>query len=170
MIRHPGNPTILPAAPLVPPAVRSRTARGLAVAASQGRFALQVCADCGRSQYPPREACLGCLGGRLNWRDVPNGGVLSAATIIRISTDPYFRQHTPWRTTSATGPRPMRRRARITPVDAMVAMATLCAVLRIMRDGAPNGRRRAWRLAVGPPGGGATGSIPRIALPAQGRI
>ncbi len=97
MIRRPGNPTILPAAPLAPPAVRSRAARGLAVAAAQGRFALQVCAACGRTQYPPREACVACLGAQLDWRDVPNGGVLTAATIVRISTDPYFRQHTPWR-------------------------------------------------------------------------
>lgn len=97
MIRRPGNPTILPAAPLVPPAARSRTTRGLAVAAAQGRFALQVCADCGRSQYPPREACVGCLGARLQWCDVPTSGVLSAATTVRTSTDPYFRQHTPWR-------------------------------------------------------------------------
>ena len=97
MIRGPTNPTLLPAAPLVPPAARSRTARGLAVAAAQGRFALQVCAACGHTQYPPREACVACLGAALPWRDVPTGGVLTAATIVRISTDPYFRQHTPWR-------------------------------------------------------------------------
>ena len=97
MIRRPANPSILPAAPLVPPAARSRAARGLAIAASQGRFALQVCADCARTQYPPRDACVGCLGARLAWRDVPTGGMLTAATIVRISTDPYFRQHTPWR-------------------------------------------------------------------------
>ena len=97
MIRRPSNPTLLPTAPLVPPAARSRTARGLAVAATQGRFALQVCADCGRTQYPPREACVACLGAQLAWRDLPRGGALTAATIIRISTDPYFRLHTPWR-------------------------------------------------------------------------
>ena len=97
MIRRPGDPTILPAAPLVPPAARSWAARGLAVAATQGRFALQVCAECGRAQYPPREACVACLGAQLEWRDVPAGGILIAATTVRISTDPYFRQHTPWR-------------------------------------------------------------------------
>ena len=69
MIRRPSNPTLLPTAPLVPPAARSRTARGLAVAATQGRFALQVCADCGRTQYPPREACVACLGAQLACRD-----------------------------------------------------------------------------------------------------
>ena len=96
MIRRPTNPTLLPAAPLVPPAARSRAARGLAVAATQGRFALQICTDCGRAQYPPREACAGCLGASLRWRDVPTGGTLTASTTVRISTDPYFRQHTPW--------------------------------------------------------------------------
>lgn len=97
MIRLPSNPTLLPAAPLVPPAARSRTARGLAIAVSQGRFALQVCAVCRRTQYPPREACVGCLGAQLEWRDVATGGVLTAATTVRISTDPYFRPRTPWR-------------------------------------------------------------------------
>lgn len=96
MIR-PRNPTLLPAAPLVPPAARSRAAQGLAVAAAQGRFMLQTCKDCGRANYPPREACGACLGPRLVWRDVPPDGVVSAETNVRISIDPYFRAHTPWR-------------------------------------------------------------------------
>ena len=71
---------------------------GLAVAAAEGRFCLQVCADCEVVNYPPREACVGCLGARLHWRDVARGGRLIAETTVRISADPYFRQRTPWRT------------------------------------------------------------------------
>ena len=43
----------------LPPAARGRVALGLTAAAAEGRFALQVCADCGAVQYPPREACHG---------------------------------------------------------------------------------------------------------------
>ena len=81
----------------VPPAARSRTAHGLATAAAEGRFALQVCADCGTVQYPPREACAACLSARLAWRDVPAGGQLIAATTLHVSTNSWFRAHLPWR-------------------------------------------------------------------------
>ena len=83
--------------PLLPQGVRSRTAHGLTAAAAEGRFALQVCADCGFTLYPPRDACPGCLSARVPFQDVPAGGVLLAETTIRTSTDVYFRERTPWR-------------------------------------------------------------------------
>jgi uncharacterized OB-fold protein/NAD(P)-dependent dehydrogenase (short-subunit alcohol dehydrogenase family) len=91
------NPLLLTRPPLLPPAARSRTAVGLTAAAAEGRFALQVCADCGTVQYPPREACVACLSARLPWREVPAGGMVIAATALHISADPYFRQRMPWR-------------------------------------------------------------------------
>jgi len=91
------NPLVRTRAPLLPPAIRSRTALGLTAAAAQGRFQLQVCANCAAVQYPPREICVACLGHALPWRDVPDGGTLIATTTVRISADPYFRERTPWR-------------------------------------------------------------------------
>jgi NAD(P)-dependent dehydrogenase (short-subunit alcohol dehydrogenase family)/uncharacterized OB-fold protein len=91
------NPLAVPRAPLLPPGARSRTALGLTAAAAEGRFSLQVCADCGAVQYPPREACGACLSADLPWREVPAGGRLIADTTVRISGNPYFRQRTPWR-------------------------------------------------------------------------
>ena len=91
------NPLLPIRVPLLPPAARSRTALGLTAAAAEGRFALQVCADCGTVQYPPREACVACLSAELSWREVPAGGALIAATTLRASADPYFRQRMPWR-------------------------------------------------------------------------
>ena len=41
--------------PLLPQAARSRIAHGLTAAAAEGRFALQVCSDCGAVAYPPRD-------------------------------------------------------------------------------------------------------------------
>jgi short-subunit dehydrogenase/uncharacterized OB-fold protein len=83
--------------PLLPQGVRSRTAHGLTAAAAEGRFALQVCADCGFTLYPPRDVCPRCLSARLPFQDVRPEGVLLAETTIRTSTDVYFRERTPWR-------------------------------------------------------------------------
>jgi NAD(P)-dependent dehydrogenase (short-subunit alcohol dehydrogenase family)/uncharacterized OB-fold protein len=83
--------------PLLPLKTRSRTAQGLTAAAAEGRFALQVCADCGAILYPPRDACPKCLSSRLPFKDVPNGGRLLAETTIRTSIDVFFRERMPWR-------------------------------------------------------------------------
>jgi short-subunit dehydrogenase/uncharacterized OB-fold protein len=83
--------------PLLPQGVRSRTAHGLTAAAAEGRFALQVCIDCGFTLYPPRDACPRCLSARVPFQNVPSGGSVLAATTIRTSTDVYFRERTPWR-------------------------------------------------------------------------
>ena len=47
--------------PLLPPHQRSRTALGLTAAAAEGRFALQVCAECDRATYPPRDKTAGLI-------------------------------------------------------------------------------------------------------------
>jgi NAD(P)-dependent dehydrogenase (short-subunit alcohol dehydrogenase family)/uncharacterized OB-fold protein len=91
------NPLRRTRRPLSPQAVRSRTAHGLTAAAAEGRFALQVCEDCKAVIYPPRDCCPSCLSVRLPFRDVPRGGRLIAETAVQTSTDPYFRERTPWR-------------------------------------------------------------------------
>ncbi|WP_193175144.1 SDR family NAD(P)-dependent oxidoreductase [Oricola nitratireducens] len=83
--------------PTLPPLGRSRAALGLTVAAAEGRFALQHCAECGTVQYPPRDACTHCLSVELDWRDTPTGGTVIAETRIHASPDPYFRERLPWR-------------------------------------------------------------------------
>ncbi len=88
--------------PLLPQGVRSRTAHGLTQAAAEGRFALQVCADCGCTLYPPRDACPRCLSPRLPFQDVRPDGIVLAETTIRTSTDPYFRERMPWRIGTVT--------------------------------------------------------------------
>ncbi len=81
----------------LPPAMRSRCALGLTEAAAAGRFALQVCRDCGAVQYPPREACRRCLSLELDWRDQPGEGELLAQTTLHHSYEEFFREHLPWR-------------------------------------------------------------------------
>lgn len=83
--------------PTLPPPARSRAALGLGVMAAQGRFGLQVCEECSAVQYPPRDACHGCLSNALNWQDVDPTGTIVAETTIRVSPEPYFRERMPWR-------------------------------------------------------------------------
>lgn len=83
--------------PLSPPGARSRTALGLAAAAAQGRFMLQVCSECAKTIYPPRDACPGCFAPMPPFCDVRDGGALIAVTTVRTSTDAYYRERMPWR-------------------------------------------------------------------------
>lgn len=84
------------AAPL-PPAARSPLGLELTAAAARGRFELQVCADCGTVQYPPREACHGCLSTELAWQPQPEGGELISETTLHRSQEEYFQERLPWR-------------------------------------------------------------------------
>lgn len=81
----------------LPPSARGRVALGLTAAATQGKFALQVCTECQTVQYPPREACLHCLSPKLTWRDQSGTGNLLAITTLHHSNDLYFRERLPWR-------------------------------------------------------------------------
>lgn len=92
------NPLVPGRAPKPLPAARSRAALGLAVAASEGGFRLQVCEDCGAVQYPPRDVCGTCLSDALKWRETERHGALVATTQTRISSERYFRERPHWRT------------------------------------------------------------------------
>ena len=91
------NPLKRTRQPLSPYGARSRRAHGLTAAAAQGRFELQVCADCGTVIYPAREACPSCLSARIPFAPVDNGGTVLAETTIRVSNEVYFRERVPWR-------------------------------------------------------------------------
>lgn len=91
------NPLLKTRQPLLPPSARSRTAHGLTLAAAEGRFAIQRCAECQAFTYPPRDACPNCLSHRLVFTDAPDGGTLLSTTTVQISSDSYFREHMPWR-------------------------------------------------------------------------
>ncbi len=91
------NPQRRAVLPTLPPAFRSRKALAFTAAAAEGRFCLQKCNDCAKFTYPPREACPHCLSMDLSWQDIPTGGHLIAETLVRTSTNTYFRERTPWR-------------------------------------------------------------------------
>lgn len=83
--------------PVLPPRKRSRIALRLTAAAALGRFELQVCADCGTVQYPPREACQRCWSVRLAWTLQSGTGELIADTTLHHSHHAFFRDRLPWR-------------------------------------------------------------------------
>ena len=60
-------------------------------------IALQVCAACGRVNYPAREVCRNCLGDRLEFVEMSGAGRLLAQTTLHVSGDPFFRERLPWR-------------------------------------------------------------------------
>jgi uncharacterized OB-fold protein len=80
-----------------PPAVRSRVFSGLTAAAARGRFELQVCQNCGATQYPPREACHQCLSVVLEWTLQSGRGELLSQTTLFHSHHEFFRERLPWR-------------------------------------------------------------------------
>jgi NAD(P)-dependent dehydrogenase (short-subunit alcohol dehydrogenase family)/uncharacterized OB-fold protein len=91
------DPQVRIRVPTRPSHFRSRAALGIAAAAAEGRFMLQVCEECGAVQYPPRDACASCLCVALPWRDVSPKGRLIAETTVQTSTSIYFRERAPWR-------------------------------------------------------------------------
>jgi NAD(P)-dependent dehydrogenase (short-subunit alcohol dehydrogenase family)/uncharacterized OB-fold protein len=91
------NPILRTRQPTAPPAMRSRIALGLTAAAARGVFELQVCRDCGATQYPPREACQACLSERLAWKPQDGLGQLVSETMLHHSYELFFRERLPWR-------------------------------------------------------------------------
>ncbi|MDH3440639.1 MAG: zinc ribbon domain-containing protein, partial [Gammaproteobacteria bacterium] len=83
--------------PTLPPYARSRKAVAFTTAAAEGRFALQVCAECEHVTYPAREVCPKCWSMELEWRDIQDGGQLIEETTLRTSVNTYFRERMPWR-------------------------------------------------------------------------
>ena len=91
------NPQKRTNSPTLPPYARSRKAIAFTLAAAEGRFALQVCAECEHVTYPAREVCPKCWSMELEWRDIPDGGKLISETTLRTSVNSYFRERMPWR-------------------------------------------------------------------------
>lgn len=91
------NPVLRTPQMNLPPWARSRVALGLTVAAAEGRFELQVCAQCATVQYPPREACVCCAGDKLPWRPQSGEAQLLSTTRLHHANDLFFRERLPWR-------------------------------------------------------------------------
>ncbi len=91
------NPILPLRLPTLPPSARSRAALRMTASVAEGRFELQTCHDCGRVQYPPRDACGNCLSVRLAWQPVSGRGDLISETLLHHSNELYYRARTPLR-------------------------------------------------------------------------
>jgi uncharacterized OB-fold protein len=60
-------------------------------------IALQLCAACGRVNYPAREICRNCLGDTLEFTEMPGAGRLLTQSTLHASGDAFFRERLPWR-------------------------------------------------------------------------
>lgn len=78
-----------------PPRPQSPLGVELAKHMQADKLILQVCADCGAVQYPPRERCLQCLGDALPWREIENQGRVIALSELHHSLEPFFQDHAP---------------------------------------------------------------------------
>ena len=92
--KNPQQRTVLPT---LPPFSRSRKAIVFSAAAAEGRFILQVCAECQQATYPAREMCPKCWSMDLQWQEIADGGELICETTLRTSINTYFRERMPWR-------------------------------------------------------------------------
>ena len=79
-----------------PSPTRSHASAGLAGSAPDGSLQLQVCAACGKAQYPPRERCGDCLAGTLRWQPVAGGATVLASTALAHSLEPWYAARAPW--------------------------------------------------------------------------
>jgi uncharacterized OB-fold protein len=53
---------------------------GYWLAAGQGRFVVQRCADCGKHRWPPKWACYACQSMKWKWDDIPGTGTVFSYT------------------------------------------------------------------------------------------
>ena len=84
----------------LPPARRNTISVALNGLPGDGSLRLQVCTDCLRAQYPPRELCAQCLGIHLEWRNVDGMATVLASTALQHSLEEFFRERLPWQVAS----------------------------------------------------------------------
>jgi hypothetical protein len=58
---------------------------------------MQVCADCGHTNYPRRELCGDCLADALDWQPVDPNGTVQSLTELHYSLEDDYAAHLPWR-------------------------------------------------------------------------
>jgi len=65
-------------------------------AASEGRLLLQRCRACSVTHFPPRNHCVNCWHGELEWREASGFGTVESMTVVHRAAIPAFRSRTPY--------------------------------------------------------------------------
>ncbi|MBI3000985.1 MAG: Zn-ribbon domain-containing OB-fold protein [Deltaproteobacteria bacterium] len=63
--------------------------------AAAGKLLLQKCKECGKLQFFPRAACVGCFSGDLEWVAASGKGKLHSFTWVRVPRNPAFKEEVP---------------------------------------------------------------------------
>jgi uncharacterized OB-fold protein len=63
-------------------------------AAGAGKFMLQKCQACGKTQFFPRVACVDCFG-ELDWIEAKGTGKIHSFTLVRVPRNPAFKEDVP---------------------------------------------------------------------------
>lgn len=58
-------------------------------AASQGRFLIKRCLDCGQAHWYPRAICPFCFSDRTEWQPGSGRGTIYACTVVRRAPQPF---------------------------------------------------------------------------------
>ncbi len=63
--------------------------------ATAGKLLLQKCKECGKLQFFPRPACVGCFSGDLEWVAASGKGKVHSFTWVRVPRNPAFKEEVP---------------------------------------------------------------------------
>ena len=77
------------------PDLRNASARYFRDAA-KGILALPRCTACARAFWPPRPRCPRCETTDVEWMESAGRGTIHTFTVVRQSSDPYFRTQVPY--------------------------------------------------------------------------
>lgn len=78
------------------PEVLDRDTLPFWTAAREYRLTYQVCLDCERVVFYPRQHCPRCLGRSLAWRESAGWGIVYTYSVVRVSRDPRFVDRVPY--------------------------------------------------------------------------
>ena len=94
-------------------------------ALSQGRLALQKCADCGALAHPPRTMCRECQSMTFTWHEVSGQGTVYSYVVTHQAIHPALAGHTPFATVEVElteGPRITSNLVDVAPDEIEIGM------------------------------------------------
>lgn len=66
------------------------------LAAAKGMLVIPNCRQCGRTFWHPRPRCPHCGSDQVEWTDSNGKGVVHTFTVVRNSSDPFFKLRVPY--------------------------------------------------------------------------
>lgn len=73
----------------LPAPVATAEGEGFWKAASEGRFVVKRCTDCGKAHWYPRAICPFCFSDRTEWSPASGLGTIYTYSIMRRAPEPY---------------------------------------------------------------------------------